>query len=59
MAGNSLADARTGKNGRHAIVALLRQSVFSRLAGYEDMNDAEHLRHDPAELQPPPVISTA
>jgi hypothetical protein len=36
IAGNSLADARTGKNGRHALVGLLRQSVFSRLAGYED-----------------------
>ena len=48
VAGNSLADARTGKNGRHALVGLLRQSVFSRLAGYEDVNDAERLRHDPA-----------
>ena len=26
---------------------LLRQSVYSRLAGYEDMNDAERLSHDP------------
>jgi hypothetical protein len=43
-----VADARTGKNGRHALVGLLRQSVFSRLAGYEDVNDAERLRHDPA-----------
>ena len=48
LAGDSLADARTGKNGRHALVGLLRQSVFSRLAGYEDVNDAERLRHDPA-----------
>jgi len=48
IAGNSLADARTGKNGRHALVGLLRQSVFSRLAGYEDVNDAGSLRHDPA-----------
>jgi hypothetical protein len=48
IAGNSLADARTGKNGRYALVGLLRQSVFSRLAGYEDVNDAERLRHDPA-----------
>src|SRR6202045_485119 len=47
IAGNSLADARTGKNGRHALVGLRRQSVFSRLAGYEDVNDAERLRHDP------------
>ena len=28
MAGETLADARTGKNGRHALVGMLRQSVF-------------------------------
>src|SRR6266852_2373264 len=43
-----LADARTGKNGRHLLGGLLRQSVFGRLAGYEDVNDAERLCHDPA-----------
>jgi hypothetical protein len=48
MAGNVLADARTGKNGQHQLVDLLRQSVFGRLAGYEDVNDAERLRRDPA-----------
>jgi len=48
MARDTLADARTGKNGRHALVGLLRQSVFGRLAGYEDVNDADRLRHDPA-----------
>src|SRR5271163_1523805 len=48
MAGEKLADARTGKNGRHALVGMLRQAVFGRLAGYEDVNDAERLRHDPA-----------
>src|SRR3984893_6762429 len=48
IAGEMLADARTGKNGRHALVGMLRQSVFGRLAGYEDVNDAERLRHDPA-----------
>ena len=47
MAGETLADARTGRNGRHALVGLLRQSVFGRLAEYEDVNDAERLRHDP------------
>jgi hypothetical protein len=46
-AGEMLADACTSKNGRHALVGLLRQSVFGRLAGYEDVNDAERLRHDP------------
>src|SRR5258708_11725240 len=48
MAGDVLADARSGKNGRHALAGLFRQSVFGRLAGYEDVNDAERLRHDPA-----------
>ena len=43
-----ISDGRTGKNGRHALVGLLRQSVFGRLAGYEDVNDAQRLRHDPA-----------
>ena len=46
--GDVLADARTGKNGRHRLVGLLRQSVFGRLAGYEDVNDADRLCRDPA-----------
>jgi hypothetical protein len=46
--GERLAEARTGKNRRHLLVGLLRQSVFGRFAGYEDVNDAERLRHDPA-----------
>jgi Transposase DDE domain group 1 len=37
MAGDSLSDTRTGKNGRHALIGMLRQSVFGRLAGYEDV----------------------
>jgi hypothetical protein len=45
---DKLADARTGKNGRHRLAGLLRQSVFGRLAGYEDVNDAERLCRDPA-----------
>jgi Transposase DDE domain group 1 len=48
MAGEIVTDARTGRNGRHALVGMLRQSVFGRLAGYEDVNDAERLRHDPS-----------
>src|SRR5271169_4774453 len=40
MASDVLADARTGKNGRHALAGLFRQSAFGRLAGYEDVNDA-------------------
>src|SRR3954453_14446692 len=48
MAADALADARTGKNGRHRLPGLLRQSVFGQLAGYEDVNDAERLCRDPA-----------
>ena len=41
-----LTDARAN-NARFSFADLLRQSVYSRLAGYEDMNDAERLSHDP------------
>jgi hypothetical protein len=45
---SELRDNRTGKNTRHRIAALLRQSIYSRLAGYDDTNDAERLCVDPA-----------
>src|ERR687883_691915 len=48
IAGEVLTDTRTGANGRHALVGQFRQSVFGRLAGYEDVNDADRLAHDPA-----------
>ncbi len=43
-----LKDGRSSRNGWHAIAGLLRQSVFGRLAGYEDVNDSERLSRDPA-----------
>jgi len=47
MAGEMLADALTARTDA-MLIGLLRQSVFGRLAGYKDVNDAERLRHDPA-----------
>ena len=43
-----LLDGRRGKNARHTLCGLFRQSVFGRLAGYEDVNDAERLASAPA-----------
>jgi hypothetical protein len=43
-----LSECRRGKNTRHVLTGLFRQSVFGRLAGYEDVNDADRLAHDPA-----------
>src|SRR5476649_376946 len=48
IAGQTLADGRTGGNGRHDLIGMLRQSVFGRVAGYEDVNDADRLGRDPA-----------
>jgi hypothetical protein len=47
MAG-AIQDKRTGRNIRHQMTGLLRQSVYARLAGYEDVNDQEALSRDPA-----------
>ena len=48
MAGAMIRDGRTGRNIRHDLTGLLRQSVYARLAGYEDVNDQELLLRDPA-----------
>lgn len=48
MAADLIVEGRTGKNIRHQIPGLIRQSVYARLAGYEDVNDQEALARDPA-----------
>ena len=48
IASDYLQESRTGRNIRHHLVSLLRQSIYSRLAGYDDTNDAERLSQDPA-----------
>ena len=42
-----LTDSRQGSNKKFPLVDLLRQSVYSRLAGYEDLNDAVRVSADP------------
>jgi Transposase DDE domain group 1 len=42
-----LTDGRRGKNTQLPLPDLLRQSIYSRLAGYEDLNDAQRLAQDP------------
>ena len=48
VAGTIFQDSRTGKNGWHGMTGQFRQSVFGRLGGYEDVNDANRLGRDPA-----------
>ena len=45
IAENIMQDRR-GKNTQLPLPDLLRQSIYSRLAGYEDVNDAERLSQD-------------
>ena len=48
LSADVLQDSRLGRNKQHALLPLLRQSIYSRLAGYEDVNDAKRLCVDPA-----------
>src|SRR5439155_17226623 len=43
-----LRDPRQGGRVRHSSLSLVRQRVYQIIAGYEDANDADRLRHDPA-----------
>ena len=41
-------DAREEERVRHSVLSLFRQRLYQIIAGYEDANDADRLRHDPA-----------
>src|SRR3712207_5548636 len=45
---SALAEGRRGTNIHHRLLGLLRQAIYGRLAGYEDVNDADRLARDPA-----------
>lgn len=47
LAVTALSDNRRGKNMMHRLDGKFRQSVYRRLAGYEDVNDADRLALDP------------
>jgi len=51
LASDVLRDSRPGKNTVHRLDGLFRQSVYGRLAGYEDVNDADRLALDPVMRQ--------
>ena len=51
LASAALSDSRHGKNTTHRLDGLFRQSVYGRLAGYEDVNDADRLALDPVMRQ--------
>src|SRR2546425_598839 len=42
-----LSDPRQKERVQHDALALLRQRIYQIVAGYEDANDADRLRHDP------------
>ena len=44
---NHLVDSRTGRNAQFPLADLFRQSAYSRLAGYENLNDATRLASEP------------
>jgi hypothetical protein len=51
LVSGALCDSRRGKNTVHRLDGLFRQSVYGRLAGYEDVNDADRLALDPVMRQ--------
>lgn len=44
---DALVDERDADSVRHSWLSMVRQRVYGMLAGYEDQNDHDTLRHDP------------
>jgi hypothetical protein len=42
---NCLSDLREDERIRHSVLSLFRQRLYQIIAGYEDANDADRLRH--------------
>ena len=51
LASAALRDSRKGKNTLHQLDGLFRQSIYGRVAGYKDVNDADRLAFDPVMRQ--------
>ena len=51
LASAALRETHRGKNTVHRLDGLFWQSVYGRLAGYEDVNDADRLALDPVTRQ--------
>lgn len=47
-AASQMDDPRSLRHTDHSLLELLRQRVYQVAAGYEDCNDADHLKVDPA-----------
>src|ERR1700693_1428274 len=43
-----MSDPREDERVRHSVLSLFRQRIYQIIAGYQDANDADLLRHDPA-----------
>ena len=46
--GDCLEDPRSSTHSKHSLVQMIRQRIYQIGAGYEDCNDADFLRKDPA-----------
>ena len=46
--GDCLKDPRSSTHSKHSLVQMIRQRIYQIGAGYEDCNDADFLRKDPA-----------